>query len=142
MKYHFKISKQKKGYWAQCLELPGCLTQADTKKDLVANMEQALNLYLQEPDESTYLAPSPKKNIKPTKNIVEVSVDPKVAVGFVVRCNRLNSGMTQKQAAKKLGMKDLYSYQRLEKKCNPTLALMARIYNVFPKFSVDDILRY
>ena len=34
MKYHFKIHKEKGGFWAECLELVGCSTQADTKDEL------------------------------------------------------------------------------------------------------------
>jgi antitoxin HicB len=44
MKYHFKIYKKDGGYWAQCIELEGCITQADTLKELYKNMQEALNL--------------------------------------------------------------------------------------------------
>ncbi len=30
MKYHFKIHKEGKGFWAECLELEGCITQGKT----------------------------------------------------------------------------------------------------------------
>lgn len=44
--YHFKIHKEDHGYWAQCIELPGCVTQGDSMKELRTNMQEALNLYL------------------------------------------------------------------------------------------------
>jgi hypothetical protein len=34
MKYHFKVHKEMSGFWAECLELNGCITQADTQKEL------------------------------------------------------------------------------------------------------------
>ena len=30
MKYHFKVHKGGKGYWAECIELVGCITEADS----------------------------------------------------------------------------------------------------------------
>jgi hypothetical protein len=46
-------------------------------------------------------------------------------------------GLTQKEAAKRMGFKSLYSYQRLEKKCNATLDMIAKIKTLFPDFSID-----
>lgn len=141
MKYHFKIHKEGKGFWAECLELPGCLTQADSKEELLENMEDALNTYLQEPSDSEYLAPLPDRKIKITRSVVEVRVAPEIAMAFTLRYNRIKSRKTQEEVAKALGMKNLYSYQRLERRCNPTLAMIARLLEVYPKLSVDRILK-
>lgn len=138
MKYHFKIHKEKGGFWAQCLELPGCLTQADTMKELEVNMQEALNLYMEEPSDSKELAPLPDDSIKKTKNIMEVALDPLIAFAFLIRFFRIKHGFTQQQAAKKMGFDTLYSYQRLEtKRCNPSLKMLARIKKVYPEFSLD-----
>lgn len=141
MKYHFKIHKEGSGFWAECLEIPGCLTQGDSKEELQVNMEDAINTYLSEPAGSNVLAPLPDNTIKTRSNVVLVSVDPQVAMGFNVRYNRIKNGMTQKQAAKMLGMGDLYSYQRLEKRCNPTISIIGKLYKIFPELSIDTILR-
>lgn len=54
----------------------------------------------------------------------------------------LKKGMTQQEAAKLLGMKSLYSYQRLEssKKSNPTLSMLHRVKRLFPELKIDDLL--
>jgi antitoxin HicB len=52
MTYSFKIYKEKNGYWAQCIELPGCVTQGKTLKELKKNMHEALSLYISEPSDS------------------------------------------------------------------------------------------
>lgn len=137
MKYHFKIHKEGDGYWAECLELEGLLTQADSKVELLKNMHEALNLYLQEPAESDYLAPLPNPKLNKKGNVVQVSVAPEIAFAFMVRYHRMKKRLTQKEAAKKMGFKSLYSYQRLEKKCNATLDMIAKIKNLFPDFSID-----
>jgi predicted RNase H-like HicB family nuclease len=138
MKYHFKIHKEGKGFWAECLELEGCITQGKTLKELHRNMEEALNLYIQEPEDSKDLAPFPDGCIKKTSNIIEVPVDPEIAFAFLVRYYRLTHGMTQAQAAKKMGFETLFSYQRLERKrCNPSLKTISKIKEVFTEFSVD-----
>jgi len=142
MKYHFKIHKEGKLYWAQCVELAGCITQAKSLRELNYNMEEALNLYIQEPEDSSDLAPLPKKSIKRSKNLVEVPVDPEVAFTFMVRYHRIKKHkMTQNQAAKKMGFESIYSYQRLEaRRCNPSLKIISKVKKAFPDFSIDYAL--
>lgn len=141
MRYHFKVHKEKGGFWAECLELPGCVTQADTKEELHANMQEALNLYLEEAEDVEYLAPLPKAMVKLGRNVVEIPVEPSVALAFSIRRQRIKQGLTQREAADQLGMKAIYSYQRLEKRCNPTLDLIYRLVLLFPALSLDKILR-
>ncbi len=141
MRYHFKIHKEGKGFWAECIELSGCVTQGDTQKELFQNIKDALNTFLEEPENSQYLAPLPKASIELSRTVIEVSVDPSVALAFSIRRHRIKKGLTQKEAAEKLGMKAIYSYQRLEKRCNPTLDLIAKIVMLFPALSLDKILR-
>jgi antitoxin HicB len=138
MLYHFKVHKDGKSYWAQCIELEGCFTQADTKEELFLNMQEALNLYVEERSNSKDLASLPDKNIKITRNIVKVPLAPQVAFSFLVRYWRIKYGWTQKEAAKKMGFENLYSYQRLEaKRCNPNLEIISLVKKIYPEFSVD-----
>jgi antitoxin HicB len=138
MKYHFKVHKEGKGFWAQCIELTGCVTEADSMVELQKNMQEALNLYVEEPEDSKELAPLPNNSIQTTKNILEVALDPQIAFAFMVRNYRIKHGLTQQQAAKKMGFDTIYSYQRLEgKRCNPSLKIMTKIKRAFPDFSID-----
>ncbi|NGX48441.1 MAG: hypothetical protein K940chlam5_00026 [Candidatus Anoxychlamydiales bacterium] len=140
MRYHFKMHKEGKSFWAECLELKGCITQGNSKAELLENMQEALNLYLEEPENSSYLAPLPKKIKKTTASIIEVHVDPEIAFSFLVRYYRIKNNMTQAELAKELGFKRIYSYQRLERKCNPTLETIFMIKSFFPEFSIDYAL--
>ena len=141
MKYHFKVHKEGKGFWAECIELSGCFTQADSIEELRKNMEEALNLYIEEPKDSKKLAALPDESIRLSKTILEVALDPSIAFAFMVRLNRIQHGLTQQAAAKKLGFGNIYSYQRLEsKRCNPTLKILSQIKKIFPDFSVDFAL--
>jgi len=138
MKYHFKVHKEGKGYWAECMELRGCVTEADSMEELQRNMQEALNLYVEEPEDSKELASLPDASIHPARNIVEVVLDPQIAFAFMVRYYRIKYGLTQQQAAKKMGFDTIYSYQRLEgRHCNPSLKMITRIKRAFPDFSVD-----
>jgi antitoxin HicB len=141
MKYHFKIHKEESGFWAECLELKGCRTQGDTAEELDYNMKEVLNLYLSEPPESKLIFPLPKKHVRGS-GIVQVPVEPGVAFAFHLRRLRLKRGLTQKEAAKRLGFKNLFSYQRLEspKNANPALDTIAKVMRLFPELSVDEIL--
>jgi len=138
MEYHFNIHKEGKGFWAQCIELKGCITQANSLKELQANMCEALSLYIEESDDSDDVAVLPDLSVKLTKNVVTVAVDPQVAFAFLVRFYRIKHGMTQREAAKKLGFPSIYSYQRLEtRKCNPRLETIASLKKLFPELSID-----
>ena len=138
MNYHFKTHKEKNGYWAECIELKGCQTQADSFEKLRTNMEKILNLFLEEPEHSKATFPFPKKSVKGS-NIVSVPVNPRVAFAFYLRSLRLKYRLTQRQAAKRLGMNRIYSYQRLEssKTANPELNTLAKLKAVFPEFNLQ-----
>lgn len=140
MLYHFKIKKESKGYSAQCVELSGCITQADSLKELHINMQEVLNLLLAEP-ESGVVFPEPKKLVA-GKSIVQVPVDPHIAFATRLRQLRAKRKLTQKKAADLLGIKTLYTYQKLEaaKTANPELKTLVKIQTVFPEFKVDEIL--
>lgn len=141
MKYHFKIQKEQTGYWAECIELIGCHTQADSMDDLKDNISEALNLFLSEPADSKTVFPLPKKKVRGS-NVLSAKVDPRVAFAFHLRRLRLKHGLTQKETARRMGFKNLFSYQRLEsaKTANPELATIIQIKRIFPEFSVDDVL--
>lgn len=141
MKYHFKVHKEGKGYWAECMELVGCITESDSMEELQRNMQEALNLYVEEPEDAKELASLPDTSISISRNIVEVALDPQIAFAFMVRYYRIKHGLTQQQAAKKMGFETIYSYQRLEdKRCNPTLKMLSKIKRAFPDFSIDYAL--
>ena len=63
MKYHFKVHKEEKGFWAECIELEGCCTQGDSKEELIENMKDALSIYLDGSEE------------KPSFDVVEISLN-------------------------------------------------------------------
>ena len=89
MNYHFKIHKVKTGFWAECLEIPGCLTQGDNLKELQSNMHEALSLILDEPEDSKIIFPLPNSKLKNIKSVREISVEPNIAFAFLLRRSRL-----------------------------------------------------
>ncbi len=141
MKYHFKVHREGTGFWTECIELEGCRTQGDSLEELQSNMHEALNLYLDEPEDSKRVSPLPKKGLK-GRGIVTVEVEPKIAFALLLRRHRLTQGMTQREVADKMGFKNIYSYQRLEnsKTANPEFTTILLIKRIFPKFSLDEII--
>jgi len=41
------IEKDEHGYYAYCPELPGCHSQGDTLEEAIANIREAIELYLE-----------------------------------------------------------------------------------------------
>lgn len=142
MYYHFKIHNDSDGLWAECIELEGCVTQADSMEELQKNMKEALDLYLDEPADSKIIFPMPDNSIELKEDVVKVKVDSQIAFAFYLRENRLKNHKTQKEMAKMLGLKHLYSYQRLEssKKANPELKTLEKLKEVFPEFDLNMVI--
>ncbi|MCK6594393.1 MAG: type II toxin-antitoxin system HicB family antitoxin [Bacteriovoracaceae bacterium] len=141
MKYHFKIHKEKSGYWAECVELEGCQTEADSLIELYSNMEEVLNVYLSEPESSKIIFPLPQKKQSNSEDFVAVSVDPSVAFSFLLRRYRLQKKITLKEMAEKLKMKNLNTYVKLEKasSSNPELRTLAKIKSILSDFPINMI---
>lgn len=139
MVYHFRVYEEDDGYRAECVELPGCKTEADSMEELAQNAEEALNLYLEEPADSSLSFPLPKEVTD--EDVIEVPVDPQIALSVLLRNYRAQRHYTQLEVAEKLGMKNLYSYQRLERRSNPSLSTLRKLKRVFPDLSVDYVLQ-
>ena len=128
------------GYWGECIELNGCMSQGDTLEDLKKNLTEALNGYLDEPPSSKVSFPLPKKSFEPEEGlIVKIEVDKKIAFAVLLRNARLAERYAQKKVADMLKYKSVYAYQRLEdpKKTNPTLKTIHSITKILPSFRAD-----
>jgi predicted RNase H-like HicB family nuclease/DNA-binding XRE family transcriptional regulator len=140
MIYHFNIHEEDNGFWAECVELPGCKTQAETYDGLIAACEESLNLFLEEPKDSKVVFPLPNELLENDSSLLGIAVEPEIALAVLLRFYRFNSRLTQKQVAEMLGMKNIYSYQRLEKRSNPNLTTIKKIHNIFPEINLEKIV--
>jgi predicted RNase H-like HicB family nuclease/DNA-binding XRE family transcriptional regulator len=141
MNYHFVIHKEDTGYWAECCELEGCLTQGETMGEVYKSCEEALYLYLEEPNNSRIVFPLPDETLDSQKKLIKIMVEPEIALAVLLRNYRINANKTQKQIAEMLGMKNIYSYQRLEKKSNPTLSIIKKIHTIFPEIKLNYLFQ-
>lgn len=102
--------------------------------ELLENMEDALNLYLDEPEDSKIDFPLPKQRIKKTSTTVEIPVNSKVAFALLLRHARHEKNLTQSKMAKLLNYSSVFSYQKLEssKSANPTLVKVQKLQEDLP----------
>jgi antitoxin HicB len=142
MYYHFQVNQEENGYWANCIELKGCVTEGDTLLELEKNMEEVLDLYLDDLETLELPLPLSDSNFKDQINIKKVPVDVKKAFALNIKKARLEKGLTQNELAKKLGLNNIYSYQRLEspKKANPSLILLNKLKKILPELNIEMIL--
>lgn len=54
------------GYWAKVLSLPGCITEAETHEDLMANLREAIEGWLE--------VASEEGMVEPGAELIEVEV--------------------------------------------------------------------
>ena len=141
MRYHFRIHKEKKGYWAESLEQGlGVTTQGDTLAELESNLHEALNLALNEPEDSKWIPPMPDESWQ-GKDVLSISVEPRLALATLVRVSRLKLGLTQRRAAEKMGIKHIRQYQLLESgKANPELGTLVKLKQTYPGLSLDAVV--
>lgn len=141
MVYHFKVHKESGGYWAECIELKGCQTQADTMEDLKTHAVEALNLFLAEPEETGVVFPLPQRKTKKDSKLLQVPVEPGVALSLMLKHLRAKRKLTQQKAADLLGFANIYSYQKLEspKTSNPELKTLKKLKSIFPELRLDDL---
>ncbi|HUC31130.1 MAG TPA: type II toxin-antitoxin system HicB family antitoxin [Candidatus Paceibacterota bacterium] len=45
--FPINIEEDKDGFFAECIILPGCVTQGDTYEEAVHNIKEAIHLYVQ-----------------------------------------------------------------------------------------------
>lgn len=137
MRYHFKIHREKKGYWGECVELRGCVSQGRTPQELRKNLKEALDLYLDEPEDSQMILPMPQRKGS-GKNLMAIEVGPRLALATLLRNERLKKRWSQKETAQKAGM-PLYSYQRLEssKTANPEWGTLTKLRRLFPRLNLN-----
>ncbi len=104
-------------------------------------MQIALELYLTESTDSNLFFPFPKRKLN-KEDIIQLTVSQNVASAYYLRKQRILIKMTQKEVSDKLGLKNIYSYQRLEssKTSNPALSTLYKIKQVFHKLKVDDLI--
>ena len=140
MDYHFKVHEAEEGgYWAEGIELKNICTQGDTMEELMYYLDEALNLYLDDPKERDF--PLPELDVQ-GEMIVKVKVHPRIAFAIYLRNFRKIKNMTQLQMAETVGISPLNSYQRYEKtsKANPTLNTINKFLTAFPDFDISMIL--
>jgi predicted RNase H-like HicB family nuclease len=65
------IEKDKDGFYAVCPALPGCISQGDTYKEAVANIKEAMELYVGVLLDERREVPTPKNAGLP---VIEISV--------------------------------------------------------------------
>lgn len=113
-------------------DLQGCLTYGETLGDAKKNAVEALTGYLASIEVRDHEIPAMSK-IKPgEKDMYYIFPETNVAFSIWLKTTRLKRGMTQKEAADKIGIK-YQAYQRYERPetSNPTLKMIEKFQVLF-----------
>ena len=125
IKYQAKIYKDGDSYSVEFPDLPGCFSMGDTLEEAKMMASDALSLYLEEARDPKWNVP--KAKIRKGKNYYWIRPDSSVAIALMLRKIRLELGLGQVQAAKKLGI-TIQQLQKLETpgKSNPTVKTLSK----------------
>jgi len=137
-KYPAKIAynKKDKTYYVSFPDLPNCFTDGDTLEEALKRSEEVLSLYLESVHENNFKFSEPSQ--KSGKDIYYISPEPNVAFAILLRKERENKHLSQKQIAEKLNI-SYQAYQKFEnpRKANPTLKTIARLEKILEKSLVQ-----
>ena len=130
IKYQAKIYKDGDSYSVEFPDLPGCFSMGDTLEEAKMMASDALSLYLEEARDPKWNVP--KAKIRKGKNYYWIRPDSSVAIALMLRKIRLELGLGQVQAAKKLGI-TIQQLQKLETpgKSNPTVKTLSKFSDAF-----------
>ena len=130
IKYQAKIYKDGKSYSVEFPDLPGCFSMGKTLDEAKVMASEALSLYLEEARDPKWQVPKAKS--RKGKNYYWISPDSSVGIALQLRQVRIKLGLTQAEAAKKLGI-TIQQLQKLETpgKSNPTVKTLSKISQAF-----------
>ena len=134
IKYPAKIvfNEEDSVYDVEFPDLPGCLTYGETLEDAKKNATEALTGYLASIEVREQGIPYISQIKHNKNNLYYIRPDSNVAFSIWIKESRLKQGMTQKEAAEKIGIK-YQAYQRYERPetSNPTLKMIEKFQKLF-----------
>ncbi len=130
--------KEKKGYWVEFPDIPGCLTEGRDLEDATKMAREALTGIL----EVRLAYDEPIRIPSPCKGRRVRWIEPELSVGIAItlRWVRKRQGRTMKEVAERMGV-SLGEYQRLEDptRSNPTIKKLQQVCKALD-IAVRDLL--
>ncbi len=131
LEYAAKIKYNKKddAYEVEFPDLPGCVTYGKTLEDALRYAKEVLSVFLESVTENNFKFSEPSKISG--KDIYYISPEPNVAFAILLRREREEKQLSQKQIAEKLTI-SYQAYQRLEnpRRANPSLKTISKLEKI------------
>jgi DNA-binding XRE family transcriptional regulator len=149
MKYHFKVLMGDDGrFVVQSVEFFRCANSVARVEDAEAEAKRLLDAHLNQPTFDMFYSAPAEGTTTEIQNrfghravkFFAVPVSPATAFATTLRRLRAHRCLSQADAANLLGIKSRSAYQRLEDplRSNPTLKMIARLAEVYPKLDVGS----
>lgn len=125
--YPARITRQRDGeFLVEFPDLPGCLTEGETREEALENAREALSAWLYAAVKTGEDIPEPSAHRG--RNFHRVSPDLDVTIPLLILMARKRKGWTQEEMAATLGVTQ-QAYRKLEipGKSNPTLKTLSRL---------------
>lgn len=137
IQYQAKVYRDGNSYSVEFPDIPGCFSAGQTKEEAIQNARDALSLFLEEARDSNWEIPTAKA--RRSKGWLWITPHFDIAIPLTIRLARLESGLTQRELAQRLGI----TFQQLQKletpgKSNPTVKTLAAISKALEReLSID-----
>ena len=131
------IEEENGGYSLEFIDFPSCLTEGETKSQLIENAQDALSLVLGFRLEENREIPLPS-NIE-DEDIILINPDYHIQIPLTLKFLRKSLKLTQKEVAEKLEV-SYQTYQKIERcKRFPTIKTLEKVANALGKELVIDL---
>ena len=139
IRYPAIFHKEKKGFWVEFPDIPGCVTEGKNFDHALLMAKEALSGILEVRLE--YDEPIRKPAARKGKNVFWVEPELHIGVAVTLRWIRKKKGRTMKEIAQRMGV-SIGEYQRLEdpKRSNPTLKKLEHVCRALD-IRVQDLFR-
>lgn len=122
MHYYAKITEEDGAWVVSFPDCPGCYTQGDTKEEAIAMAHEALEGWLESHIARNSTPPQPK-----AQRGVAIAVATPLACALQIRWSREARGLTQAEAAKRMGVSQ-QAFAKLEQPgSNPQLVTLVKV---------------
>lgn len=131
LQYTAYVRKEGRHYLIEFPDAPGCQTFADREADVHATAKEAIEGWLEAHLVEGLDLPRTRRRTGANERSVTVTISPKLALALKLRSMRRESGWSQAQLAKRVGVSQQQIAKLEDPDANPTIETIMKVAEAF-----------